>query len=85
MNDKLIREFVRDRDKAVATFDLETFKKFFAKYKAKGIYDIDLPSDDKVIEITMRKMAVNSIRLPIEVRMEAAEWLTDRGYSTILM
>ena len=54
MNDKLIREFVRDRDKAVATFDIETFKKFFTKYKAKGVYNIDLP-DDKIIEITMRK------------------------------
>ena len=85
MNDKLIREFVRDRDKAVATFDIETFKGFFAKYKAKGLYDIDLPSDDKVIEITMRKMAVHSTGLPPKVRMEAAEWLTDRGYSTSLM
>lgn len=84
MNDKLIREFVRDRDKAVATFDIETFKRFFAKYKAKGIYNIDLP-DDKIIEITMRKMAVHSTGLPIEVRMEAAEWLTDRGYSTSLI
>lgn len=85
MNDKLIREFVRDRDKAVATFDIETFKKFFTKYKAKGVYNIDLPSDDKVIEITMRKMAVNSTGLPPKVRAEAAEWLTDRGYSTSLI
>ena len=79
MTDKQIREFVRDRDKAVATFNIETFKKFFAKYKAKGIYDIDLPNDDKVIEISLRKMAVHSTGLPMKVRMEAAEWLTERG------
>lgn len=85
MNDKLIKEFVRDRDRAVATFDIEVFKQFFDKYKAKGVYDIDLPSNDEVIEITMRKMAVHSTGLPKEVIAEAEKWLTDRGFSTALM
>ena len=85
MTKEQIKQFVNDRDKAVATFDLDVFKKFYEKYKAKGIYKIDLPKSDKVLEITIRKMAVHSTNLPEKTRAEATKWLLERGYSTDLM
>lgn len=70
---EILREFVKERNEACSSFDLEKFKAFCKKYKGGK-----LPSDD-VLEITMRKMVVN-----IEPRLpqyeEAKEWLLSRGY-----
>ena len=81
MTEKEIKEFVRDRDAAVMTFDVEEFKRFYQKWRDKGLYTIGLPQNNKVLEITMRKMAVHSTGIPEEVREEAGKWLTDRGFS----
>ena len=71
--DEKIRKFVKERNEACSSFDLEKFKKFCKKYKGGR-----LPSDE-VLEISMRKMVVN-----IEPRLpqydEAKKWLLDRGY-----
>ena len=85
MTNKEIKQFVKDRDEAIATFDLDVFKKFYEKYKAKGVYKIDLPKSDRVLEITMRKMAVHSTNLSEKTRAEATKWLLERGYNTDLM
>lgn len=74
MNDyEVIRKFVKERNEACSSFDLDKFKAFCKKYKGGR-----LPSDE-VLEITMRKLVVN-----IEPRLpqyeEAKQWLLDRGY-----
>jgi len=78
-----IKIYTEERDAVVQTFDVEKFKEFYAKWKARGFYNMDLPSD-KFIEISLRKMAYHSTKIPESVRLEAEKWLLDRGYSTDL-
>lgn len=85
MTSKEIKQFVKERDEAVASFDLDVFKKFYEKYKAKGFFEIDMPKSDRVLEIAIRKMAVHSTNLSEKTRVEATKWLLERGYSTDLM
>ena len=49
-NSALIRRYNKDRDKAVASLDVETFKAFCRKWS------LPIPPTDEIIEITMRKM-----------------------------
>lgn len=76
-----IAQFVKERDAAVRTLDIETFKKFYERWREKGVYEIPLPSDG-ILEIAIRKAAVHSTNLTEEERQKAAKWLTERGYST---
>lgn len=83
MNYKEIKDFVKDRDKAVReacrTGDLESFKAFYEKYKKRGLYKLPLPSDE-VLEISIRKMLLNTASATIEEYAEAYKWLIERGY-----
>ena len=85
MNDKEIKDFVRDRDKAVReacrTGNLENFKAFFKKYQERGLYKLPLPSDE-VLEISIRKMLINTASATIDEKAEAVKWLVERGYGT---
>lgn len=85
MNDKEIKDFVRDRDKAVKeacrTGNLESFKAFYEKYKKRGLYILPLPSDE-VLEVSIRKMLLNTASATNEEKAGAVKWLIERGYST---
>lgn len=61
--------------------DVEKFKAFYDKWKAKGVYNINLPSD-LVIEITLYKMLYNIESATDEEKAKAKEWLESKGYST---
>lgn len=75
---EIIKKYGRERDKAVASLDIEEFKAFIKKWK----YYIELPlPPDEILEITIRKMACNSPRIPEEKKQEAREWLLSRGYT----
>lgn len=70
----------------VATLDVDSFKAFYKRWKKRGIYPncFELPEDD-VLEITIRKLAVNlkdryRAKIPQEIRDEAKSWLLERGY-----
>jgi hypothetical protein len=85
MNDKEIKDFVRDRDKAVKdacrTGNLENFKAFYEKYKKRGVYKLPLPSDE-VIEISLRKMLYHTASATDEEKAGAEKWLIEHGSST---
>lgn len=74
----LIQKYNRERDEAVASLDVETFKKWCRKWGNP------YPSDDRVIEITMRKMMYHITSFSEEDKQKAKEWLECRGYSTDL-
>jgi hypothetical protein len=74
-----LRKWVRERDEAVASLDVEVFKKFYEKWKAKGVYTDPLPSDD-VVEISIYKCALHITSIPLEIKNRAAAWLWQRGY-----
>lgn len=83
-NRQWIKIFTEERDAVVRTMDIKKFKEFFNKWKTRGFYNIELPNDDKVLEITLRKMAFHSPRIPEDERKEAEKWLTNCGYTTDL-
>ena len=79
MTDSQRRKWIKERDEAAYSFNVEIFKAFYRKWTKKGVYTRPLPAD-AVIEITMRKM-VCAMRNPRKQKLkEAREWLTERGY-----
>ena len=74
------RQWLEERDKAVATLDLKTFKDFYNKWRKRGVYAYPLPADNKVVEISMYKMACDIPAIPEDVKQTAREWLRGRGY-----
>lgn len=76
----IIKEFNKDRDEAILSFDVDMFKAFYFKWKARGFYEIDLPKDDHIIEITMRKMVFGMRNPPKDKVKEAGKWLIEHGY-----
>jgi len=52
---KEFKQWRKERDEAIYTLDVDTFKKFYRKWQKRGVYTEPLPSDE-VIEIFMRKM-----------------------------
>ena len=78
----MLKEWKSELNETVLSLDVEKFKKFYYKWCKLGIYDIKELPDDKILEITMRKMIVNmtSEDVPPEKKKEAKYWLLDRGY-----
>ena len=76
----IMHRWIKERDKAVKTMDIQKFKTFYYKWKRCGIYQMDLPNDD-VIEISMRKMILAMASATEKEKEAARQWLRDRGYS----
>ena len=74
MADKLLKQFVKERDKAVRSMDIETFKAFYLKWESKGFYRLPLPSD-VVLERSMRLMILDIKSSTDEEKAEARVWL----------
>lgn len=81
MNDDIMSKWIKERNRAVLSFDVETFKKFYKRWSKRGLYSMRLPSDE-VIEISMRKGVVAmGDYAPKDKLEEAKKWLKERGYS----
>ena len=76
--DKITEVYIRDTIDVVTSQDIEKLKAHYFKW-GKIVYFPEIPSD-KVLEITIRKMAVNMRGIPEDVKEEAKKWLLDRGY-----
>ena len=77
-NSAIIRRYNKDRDEAVASLNVETFKSFCKKWS------LPAPPTDEVIEITMRKMMYHINSFSEEDKQSAKEWLESRNYTTDL-
>ena len=82
----LYSQYSDELTEAVAALDVETFKAFTKRWKKRGVFPncFELP-EDKVLEITIRKLVVNlkdrnRAKIPQEIRDEAKSWLLERGY-----
>lgn len=73
--------WIKERDEAVRTQDIEKFKEFYKKWSARGFYRNGLPSDE-VIEISLRKMMYHIASATEEEKQTAKEWLEAHGSST---
>lgn len=81
ITDKLLRQWRKDRDKAVRSLNVSTFKKMYYKYMRLGIYQLD-PPDDYIIEITMHKMLYNLKDATDHEKRMAADWLKIHNCTT---
>lgn len=71
-----------ERDEVIKTYDVEQFREFYKKWQARGLYEMPLPANDSLIEITMRKMVCHLENATKEEKAEAERWLTEHGCST---
>jgi hypothetical protein len=82
--DKEINRWKKERNKACLSYDVKQFRTFYEKWRLAGIYEYPLPIDDRVVEITMRKMVYHIKEITQEQREEAKKWLEEHGYNTQL-
>ena len=85
MNKKKWIKLWRDElETVIQSCDVNKFREFYKKWQLRGFYEEPLPTNDKVIEIMMRKMIYHSQRSNKELKEAAEKWLLDRGCSTDL-
>ena len=80
MSDEEFYEWLKERDEVTLSLNIDKFKAFYRKWQKKGVYDLELPSDE-VIEISMRKCVCAMANPPKDKLAEARAWLSERGYS----
>lgn len=82
IDNKLINQWLEDRNKIVETLDVEKFKKFIKKWQKKGIYDKNIKlTSDKAIKLTLCKMAWFIGSVSAETKKKALEWCNENGFS----
>ena len=79
---ELLNEWRTELKEAVESLDVNTFRRFATRWIARGVYEQDIYNrmSDEVLEIAIRKMAVNMTDVDLAIRKESAIWLLDRGY-----
>lgn len=82
MNHNVLDIFVLERDKAVKSLNVNEFREFYLRWYKRGIYHLPLPSSDRIIEITLRKMMLMIKSASDQEREEAKRWLLEKGYDT---
>ena len=75
-----LSQWVKERDEAIYSFDVDIFKAFYRKWQKRGFYTEPLPPDE-VIEIIMRKMVCDLANPKKDKLAEARLWLFAHGYS----
>lgn len=77
----LLKQYVKERDDAVLSLDLDKFKAFAKKWIDKGIlpYSFINHSDD-IIKATMFKIILGLEYAPEDKAEAAKTWLIDNGY-----
>ena len=80
MNLDQIKIYVEERDAALNSLDLETWRRFAIKWTRLGVLAGPVP-EDKVLEIAMYKCALNSAGTTKATKAAAKRWLFARGYT----
>lgn len=82
VDEKLYREWLKERDEVVKSYDVQKFKEYVKKWTELGVYHLDILPSDEVIEISMRKMVYHFTTSTHKERADAKRWLESRGYTT---
>lgn len=77
----LLQQFVKERDEATLSMDVDTFRAFYQRWKAKGVYTRPLPDNDYIIEIAIREAVCALANPPADKLKEAKKWLKERGFA----
>ncbi len=78
----LHRMWIKERDRAIFSGDIEKFKAFYERWYKKGMHEHPLTVDDRVLGISIHKMICSHPSATPEEKTAAEKWLRDRGYST---
>lgn len=81
ISDETTKEWVKERDEVTLSYDVERFRAFYEKWKALGVYELDLPDNDFVVEVAMRNMVGMMASATPEQKEDAKQWLLERGFS----
>ena len=76
MNDKQLKKYVKERNAAILSFDIDIIKKFCKKYEDDLA---PLPPDEIMYAAFMQCVADIRSATP-EQKKRAAAWLTEHGY-----
>ena len=76
MNDKQLKKYVKERNAAILSFDIDIMKKFCKKYEDYLTY---IPPDD-VLYAAFLKCVADIREATPEQKKRAADWLTEHGY-----
>ena len=75
----LFAEWLKERNEALLSFDIDKFKEFYYKWVKRGFYCYELPNDD-ILEISIRKAVLGISDAPDWAIKEAEQWLIDHNY-----
>ena len=79
---RLLEEYIKERDDAVLSLDLDKFKAFAKKWIDKGILPpyFELEDDDDLAKATMFKIILGLEDAPADKVEAAKTWLVNNGY-----
>lgn len=79
---ELLNEWRAELKEAVESLDVNTFRIFATRWIARGVYEQDIYNrmSDEVLEIAIRKMAVNITDVDPAIKEKSERWLLERGY-----
>lgn len=79
--EKLLKDFVKARNKAILSFDLAEMKKFYKEY---GVF-MELPfiPSDDVIYAGCMKAVADITAATARDKKRAAKWLIEHGYGVV--
>lgn len=76
-----LKQWKQDRDAAIRSLDVETFKRFIKKWVT--VYDeVDIPDDDRVLQVSLYKLLFNLESATVQEKEKAKKWLTEHGFDT---
>lgn len=81
MNEEEFLQWQKELYDATFSLDVGKFRAFYTKWKIKGVYTENLPVNDIVIEIGLRKIILASAEATRKQKEEARRWLKERGFS----
>lgn len=79
MTEKELKKYVKDRDEAILSFDIDEMKKFCKKYKNMLP---PMPIDEVLYAGFMKCVADLRASTPKQ-REKAANWLIEHGYNVV--
>ena len=80
LSDEEHEQWLKERDEAIISCNVATFKKFHHKWAKRGVYRQEELPPNEVIKIALHKMVLALSTATFEQKQAAADWLLDRGY-----
>lgn len=77
MPDDSFAQFIKDRNEALLSMDLEKVRAYVKKYGESA------PTNDEILLCAIHKARTAITTFPIEERKKSKQWLTERGYQSM--